>query len=125
MTTVAVNSKMVALFDGNSSSCENIQDIVNMRWDLKVTKLNNVMGTVAFDIMVRGLNSCSNYKFLYVRVKNDPCRYVRSCNVTHNLATSHNSCIVNCPCEDDCDILAFLYSSGAEMGGAVCEIKLF
>ena len=116
---------MAALFDGNSSTCESIQNIVRSESTVQLTKLNNVMGTVTFDIMVRGLNSYSNYEFVYVLVKNDPCDFVRSCNVTHNLATSHNSCIVNCPCEDNCHILNFLYSSNTEISGTVCEIKLF
>ena len=120
MTTVAIDSKMAALFDGNSSSCENIQDIVTKRSDLKLTKLNNDIRTVAFDVKVQGLNSCSNYEFLYVLVKNYPCNFVRSCNVT----TSPNSCIVNCPCEDNCHILAFLYGSSNDASGMVCEIKL-
>ena len=124
MTTVAIDSKMAALFDGNNDTCEDIQDIVTKRSDLKLTKLNNVVGTVAFDVKVQGLNSCSSYGFVYALVKNDSCDFVRSCNVTHDLATSHNSCIVNCPCEENCFILAFLYSSSNNASGIVCEIKL-
>ena len=123
MTAVDVDSKMVALFDENSSTCENIQDIVRSQSTVQLRKLN-VMGTATFDVMVRGLALCSNYNFLYVLVKNEPCDFVRSCNVTHDLATSHNICVVNCPCEDNCDILADFFSSSNQMSGTVCEIKL-
>ena len=61
---------------------------------------------------------------MYVLVTNEPCNFVRFCNVTHYLATSHNSCIVNCSCEENCDILAFLYGSSNDASGMVCEIKL-
>ena len=64
------------------------------------------------------------YEFLYLLVKNESCDYLTSCNVTHDLATSDNSCIVKCPCEENCDILAFIYSSSNDASGMVCEIKL-
>ena len=124
MTTTAIDSKMAALFDGNSSTCENIQSIVTKRSDFKVTKLNNVMGTILFDIMVPGLNSCPNYGFLFVLVENEQCDFVRSCNVTHDLATSHSSCIVSCTCEDDCDIVVMIPILITHVVGSMCEIML-
>ena len=61
---------------------------------------------------------------MYVLITNESCNFVRSCNVLHNLATSHNSCIIQCPCEDDCDIVVVIYSLTTYVVGLIYEIML-
>ena len=57
MSTMDVDSKMTALFDGDSETCNNIQDIITIRSYLKVSKLNINSGSLTFDIKILGLNS--------------------------------------------------------------------
>ena len=124
MTMVGTPANMAAIFDGNGDSCSNISEIIGYRSYIKTNRIDSIPGNVAFDVKVQGLNSCFDYEFLYVLVKNDSCDFVRSCNVTHNLATSHNSCIIQCPCEDNCDIVVVIYSLMTSVVGSVCEIML-
>ena len=45
--------------------------------------------------------------------------------ITHNLAESHNSCIVSCPLFiDTCDMLVNLYNVSSEVRGSICEVNL-
>ena len=97
MTMVDGPANMAAMFDGNRDSCTNINDIIDSQSHIKTNKIDNNPAHLAFDFKVQGVNSFSDYEFLYVLVKDEPCDFVRSCNVTHDLATSHNSCIMHCP----------------------------
>ena len=124
MTMVDTSTNMAAIFDGNDNSCSNIDEVIASPSYLKTNKINTSLGNVVFDVKVHGVTSCLNYEFLFVLVKNEPCDFVRSCNVTHDLATSHNSCIINCPCDDNCDIVAMIYSIITNVVGSLCEIIL-
>ena len=103
MTMVDIPTKMSDMFDGDADFSINISDTMSYRSYIKASRIDNYSGNVIFDVKVQGVNSCLDYEFLFVLVKNGSCDFVRSCNVLHNLATSHKSCIVHCPCEDDCD----------------------
>ena len=124
MTMVNIPTKMSDMFDGSSDSCINISDITSYRSYIKTSRVDNYSGNVIFDVKVHGVTSCLNYEFLFVLVKNELCDFVRSCNVTHDLATSNNSCIVHCPCEDNCDIVLVIYSLITYTVGSVCEMTL-
>ena len=121
---VHIPTNMVALFDGKVDSCTNIKDVLASRSYIKIDKNDTISGNVTFEVKVQGLNSCMDYEFLYVLVKNAPCDFVRSCNVIHDLAPSHNSCIIRCPCEDNCDIVVVIYSLSTNITGSVYEIML-
>ena len=124
MTMVDGPANMAAMFDGNGDSCTNNNDIIDSQSHLKSNMIDSNPGNVAFDVKVQGVNLCSDYEFLYALVKDEPCDFVRSCNVTHVLGTSHNSCIVNCHCEDNCDIVVIIHSLITTAVGSVCEIML-
>ena len=125
MTLVDVDPKMAALFDGDSGTCNNTQEILDCISFLKISRLNGLNGTLTFDVKVLGLDSCLNYEFVYVVLNNGVCDYMKSCNVTHDLAVSHNSCIVSCPhCNDTCDMLVNLYNVSSEVRGSICEVNL-
>ena len=124
MRLVDVQTNMAAMFDGNGDSCSNIDDIRAYISYIKTNKINTIPGNVVFDVKVQGVNSYLDYEFLYVLVKNEQCDFVRSCNVAHDLATSHNSCIVNCPCEDNCDIVVMIHSLITNVMALLCEIML-
>ena len=74
---------------------------------------------MVFDVKVQGMNSCLDYDFIHVIHKGISCDFVRPCNVLHDLATSHNSCIVNCPGEDNCHIVVMIHSLMTNVVGSV------
>ena len=123
ITIVDADSKIAALFDGNNTTCGNIQDILTIRSYLKVSKLNNISGSLTFDIQFLGLRSCLDYELIYIVFNGDSCNYVKSCNVTHDLA-ARNRCIVSCShCYDTCDVVVSLYSLTNNINGSVCEVS--
>ena len=125
MTTVDVDPKMAALFDGDIGTCNNTQEILGRISFLKVSKLKGLDGNLTFDVKVLGLDSCLNYEFVYVLFNDGTCDYMKSCNVTYDLARSQNSCIVSCHhCSDTCNMLVNLYNVSSEAGVSICEINL-
>ena len=97
---------------------------MNYRSYIKTSRIDNYSENVIFDVKVQGVNSCLGYEFLFVLFKNEPCDFVRSYIVLHHLATSHNSYIIHCPCEDNCDIVLVIYSLIIYTVESVCEMML-
>ena len=123
ITQIDIDDKMAAIFDGDTSTCENIQDSLFKRSYIFFDNIHGIDASIAFNVKVEGLSSCKEQVMLYT-LNGSNCGYFKKCKVTNDLAGSHNTCIIECPCDDECKILTMFYSKNGNIHGSVCEISL-
>ena len=107
--TVQTNSKMGSIFDEDVGTCADINDIMFLKSNININN-NTDIGNAIFKVIVHNITSCSDYQFMNVVMKSELCDYMKPCKLVDDSVTSHNSCIVSCPCDGNCDITIVLYS---------------
>lgn len=125
MTMTETDPAMAPMFDGNPSSCISVQDIIlHLKSFLSVEKITDVITEVEFEVQVAGLNSCSDYEFMYRVLNEESCQFIKSCNIKQDLAATQNQCIITCPCAvSSCNIAVIVNDFiNGNTHGSFCEI---
>ena len=124
VTGFETHYKMVAMFDENETTYDNIADVLSYRSEMSILNIDNVDKNVMLNVKVSGIQSCTDYYFIHNTLSEMKCRTLKPCAITHDFALSNNTCIVSCPCVNICKITVVLYSNNGHSHGAICEVGL-